>query len=620
MRAGVGISPALAAVREEPIPAWPVGFPINPMIKKFALLSVSLTAAAIAAPPGGGYELLFEDNFDGPQVNAAAWRYREGPRTSGTWINGLNRKENVFIKDGNLVIRAMVEPINGKTENTGGGLISRSNFGYGYYETRSKPFMAGKGVHSAFWQAGANKNDKWDNNNNIFEIDSYEIDSGQWIGANNLYVHIAPKDMGELPWPYRNGLPFRLDKDGWWVDGYEYTPEGVTFYEHGKIVGQAEFHDLAAQQMVWLTALNGVGKVDVAKQPGDTFFDYFRYYAKDFPGHNLLPNGDFEYNHDKTPKSPIAWHQDGTENAFTVVRGPAARNAYYLEIGGAMPFEIRLFQKLEYLRNGDYQLTAKIRNPGGRVKASLIANGRTVVIPAADEWTLVQIDSVPVTRNTAEIAIHAAGAPGDVLSIDDIQFRKPVPAGQLAPPERPFTLARDPIWQIAMTRPIDFSGDASFFFISRNVGYGNAMTLSVDLTPGILATMCPITRAPAKGKNGWAVVLGDKGEVAFRIGSKADFTDVVAPGAYSPGKTIRLKCVYNKGTASIYIDGRKVAEKSGIPQGVKDSTQAGTFGAVLSGFDAVGEVIGESAKKPAGKGRNYVGRIFDLRIYNRVAD
>jgi len=48
---------------------------------------------------------------------------------------------------------------------------------------------------------------------------------------------------------------------------------------------------------------------------------------------------------------------------------------------------------------------------------------------------------------------------------------------------------------------------------------GNAMTLKVDLMPKIRAAMCPIMRRPSKGRNGWALVLGGKGEVAFRIGS-----------------------------------------------------------------------------------------------------
>lgn len=591
----------------------------SPMLKSQISLVFVLSAFAVAAPPTKDYELMFEDNFDGSRVNEAVWRYREGPRTSGTWINGLNRKENVLVKDGDLVVRCMVEKINGKTENTGGGLISKANFGYGYYETRSKPFMAGKGVHSAFWQAGANRDDKWDGNNSIFEIDSYEIDSGHFIGANNLYVHLAPAGMNELPWPYRNGLPFKLDRDGWWIDAYEYTPEGVTFYEHGKVVGQADFTDLCARQMVWLTALNGVGKVDADKQPADTRFDYFRYYAKDFPGHNLLPNGGFEYNQGKNPNSPISWRREGSDKAFSVIKGDAARDGHYLRVGDGNDFDVRLFQKLEFIRNGIYQLAARVRNPGGKVKASLMANGRKVDIPASDEWSLVRLNDVPVTEKTVEIALTAVGDSGNALCIDDIQFKKPVAPGGTPPPERPFTLDQDPIWKIAMNRPIDFSGDASFFFISRNVGFGDAMTLKVDLTPKIRAAMCPIMRTPPKGRNGWAVVLGDKGELAFRIGSKADFTEIVVPDAYQANRKIQLKCVYQKGSAAVFVNGKKMAEKSGIAHGVKDSTQAGTFGATLSGFDAIGEVIGES-RKPKGKGRNYVGSVSRLQIFNRVAE
>lgn len=225
-------------------------------------------ASLFAAPPSADYELIFEDEFSGP-VNESMWNYREGRRTMGTWINALNQKTNVSTKAGNLVITARTEEIKGKKEYTGGGLISKRNFGYGYYETRSKPFMAGKGVHSAFWQAGGN--------GRIFEIDSYEIDSGSYMACRNLYVHICPSSYAnEMPWPHRAHLPFKLDKDGWWINAFEYTPEGVVFYENGKVKATADFPDLAAQQVVWLTALNGTGKVDEEKQPGDTLFDYFR--------------------------------------------------------------------------------------------------------------------------------------------------------------------------------------------------------------------------------------------------------------------------------------------------------------------------------------------------------
>ena len=39
----------------------------------------------------------------------------------------------------------------------------------------------------------------------------------------------------------------------------------IAIVDHGKIVARADFPDLVAQQNVWLTALNGVGKVETAR-------------------------------------------------------------------------------------------------------------------------------------------------------------------------------------------------------------------------------------------------------------------------------------------------------------------------------------------------------------------
>ena len=52
---------------------------------------------------------------------------------------------------------------------------------------------------------------------------------------------------------------FFASPDGWWIDAYEYTPDGVVFYDQGREVARADFLDLVAAQNVWLTALNGVG-------------------------------------------------------------------------------------------------------------------------------------------------------------------------------------------------------------------------------------------------------------------------------------------------------------------------------------------------------------------------
>jgi hypothetical protein len=110
-----------------------------------------------------GYVQLYEDNFSGPTLNLKDWQYRTGRRTGMGYMDGLNLSENVYQKDSALHIVVKHEQINGKWENTGGGIIGKINFGYGFYESLSKPFMAGHGVHTSFWQRGGSNP-----NNNIF--------------------------------------------------------------------------------------------------------------------------------------------------------------------------------------------------------------------------------------------------------------------------------------------------------------------------------------------------------------------------------------------------------------------------------------------------------------------
>lgn len=561
-----------------------------------------------AAPPASDYELIYSDEFTNA-VNEAMWSYREGRRTMGTWINALNLKENVSVRDGNLVITSKTEEIKGKKEYTGGGLISKRNFGYGYYETRSKPFMDGKGVHSAFWQAGGN--------GRIFEIDSYEIDSTSTMACRNLYVHVSPSRYGnEMPWPHRAHLPFKLDQQGWWINAYEYTPEGVTFYENGKVVGQAEFTDLAAQQVVWLTALNGTGKVDENKQPGDTLFDYFRFYAKDWPGHNLLSNGNFEYNQDKSPTKPIAWVMKGDSAACELIKGDAPRDAYALKIGNGKPHSLTLSQKIDFIRNGNYEFVAKVKRSGAHSKAIFTVNGEQIQIPATSGWTSLERKEIQVKDHAAHIELTVEGSTNDVLFLDDVQFRKP---GK--DPQRPFVLDRDEIWKIGEKKPLHFEGLGEFIIFGRNVGYGDAMTLSLTLTAKAAVNTMPLNRQADDGKNGWALLLTEKGDVVFRVGSKKEFADVIAPNAYKAGNPVNIRCVYDKGLARIWIDGVKAAERNNITFGVKDSTKAGKLGTTESGYEAVGEVMGEfNQPKKRVRSVNFAGQISNLRIYNRAIE
>jgi beta-glucanase (GH16 family) len=584
---------------------------------RWALFLLFTGVGAAAEPPGRGYVLLYEDHFNGAVVNEKAWSYRTGRRTGGN-LNGVNLARNVSVSDGMLRIAVRHETIDGKLESTGGGLISRQQFGYGYYETLSKPFMAGRGVHTSFWQAGGAKP-----NNDIFEVDSYEIDSTHKMGCNNLYLHISP--LGRpVPWVSRANVPFEFRPDGWFLDGYEYTPDGIIFYDNGKVVATADWQDLTAQQAVWLTALNGAGKVDGEKQPGESVFDYFRYYARDWPGVNLLPNGSFEYNQDRIdPEKPVAWQQEGAAGVAKVVEGEAARDRYKLRQGSpTSAYTARTTQTLEFLMNGDYRLTAMARSSGGQRLARVRVSGfggdeLSAPIPTSYAWTPIAIPRVPVTGHGVTISVESAGAAGQWLEIDDIEFMKPPPAGQARRPRKPFTLIGDPIYTLAKKMPIVFTGDDKFYFFDRSVAIGDAITVSFEMTVRELMSASPIARIPRTGRSGWAVQLTPSGDLVFRIGSMAEHRDVIARQAYRAGVPVRLTFVFDGGTAAIFVDGKGVARESGIPFDTKDATAAGRLGAVTETYQAVGDVIVHTGER--GPVRKFAGSIRDLAIYNRAA-
>lgn len=580
------------------------------------IIPVSVSVAQ-GPPPDQGYELLFEENFEGDSIDPDLWVYRERRRTAGDWINGYSLKEKVYLKDGMLHIEADYEKVNGEYEYTGGGIISKMNFGYGYYESVSKPYMAGTGVHTSFWQAGSQRP-----NNNIFEIDGYEIDSKSKMACNNLYVHLASKDA-RIAWPHRGNMPYVTDEDGWILDAWEYTPDGVNFFDGGKLVATAEWKDLTAQQQVWLTALNGCGQVDIDALPGESLFKYFRYYAKDYPGVNLLPNGDFEYNQDKVnPSKPVSWTPVEDGSAILVVEGDAANDRYKLRFDDDKNYKAVLEQKIEFIRNGAYMLTAQVRSNNKTGVARINVNGEdyTLNLPVSKKWKQVELSNITVENNEAHIAISVSGQANEWLEMDDVKFMKPPLEGQTVRQPGPLKIVQEPLWHLAKAEPIVFPGDDRFFFFDRFLGYGDAISVAFTIKADRLANMTPIARIPKTGQSGWLIGLREDGGLIFRIGSQADYTDVVAQDVYTAGKECQVVCQFDNGTASIYLDGKLIASRTGIIQDTLDKTAAGKLGSVGWGYEAINGVVQESEEKQNEmvETKNFKGTIQNVKIYNKA--
>lgn len=586
----------------------------------FSLLAGPSTLLLAQAPPG--YTLLYQDNFDGTHVNQQDWAYRVDRRQMGTWVNGLDRAENVSEHDGALHITVRKEKIDGKDEFTGGGLISKHQFGYGYYECLSRPFMAGKGAHTAFWQSGGAVP-----NNEIFEIDSYEIDSGDFMGTNNLYMHLRPSDGKEEAWPLRSSEPWAFRSDGWYLDAFEYTPDGIIYYDNGKVAAHAEYRDLVAAQVVWLTALNGIRGLDESKQPGESVFKYFRYYAKDYPGINILPNGDFEYNQQAGPSiMPIAWQQEGTANSAYVATGSAIHGQYFLHQGNdSKPFEVTTAQSLEYIMNGSYLLTAMVRSSGGQRVARIKVSGfggreLTLDIPATEAWKQLTIPVIPVANHSVTIEIASQGEPGQWLEVDNIEFMKPPLPGQTPRDPEPFAFRRDPIWKAAQTYPLHYVGDNSFIMLDRNLGLGNAVSVTFAINPVRMEDTVPIERAAKDGPSGWSFLLTRHGDIVFRIGSVANHQDLIAHHAYAPGRIQRVTGTFDHGVASLYIDDKLAARQTGFRTNTNDDATVGKIGYTGDEYTAVGDIALRTGaeESPDFKSEHFAGDISDLRIYNRA--
>jgi hypothetical protein len=576
-------------------------------------------ASAHGAPPAADYELLFADEFSGDHVDLAHWNHRVG-RRSGTSINGMNLAQNVRVEDGHLIVAVKHELIDGRMENTGGGLISKQRFGYGYYEVRSQPFMRGRGVHTAFWQKGMGGAE----NNAVFEIDSHEIDSTQRIACNNLYVDVSTRGYMESAWPHRAQVPLVLPADGWWIDAYEYTPDGVIFYDQGREVARAEFPDLVAAQNVWLTALNGVGTVDANRMPGESRFDYFRFYARDYPGANLLPNGGFEFNQDKTDlQHPVSWSEEGAVEASRVVRGDAFVGDFKLRHGSDRAYAVTTRQSLEFIRNGEYELRARIRR-GGSGQASVVVSGHggpdlKLDLPTSTNWVPVRIDRVMVATHGVTVSVVSSGGAADWLEIDEIQFMKPPLPGQEPRPTRSFAYrAGDPIWSIGQGRPIEFSGDEKFYFFGRNCGAGEAMTVTAALAPSRMADALPIARLPKSDAAGWALGVTAGGDVFLRVGSRERHADAVARGVLKLGKTTQVAATFLRGEVCVYVGGELKARVN-TPFPVLDYNSApGRLGANSGRYDAVGDVtLGTSGPSSPQTWGSYSGRLGQVNIYNR---
>jgi predicted GH43/DUF377 family glycosyl hydrolase len=214
-----------------------------------------------------GYKLAWHDEFDGVAVNTNEWNYRTGERFWST-----QRPENVSVADGKLRLTLKKEKL-GNTDYTAGGLISKREFKFGYYEARLK-MPRGKGWHTSFWMM-RNSDDRNQ------ELDVCEQDS---INPNDYSTNVH----GYKPTHRALGAKHIATPDltaDFHVWGCEFTPTTVTYYFDGKVVDTRDVTNVPLGDVsIWLTSiaapLGKTDKVDDSALPAYAEFDYVRFFEK----------------------------------------------------------------------------------------------------------------------------------------------------------------------------------------------------------------------------------------------------------------------------------------------------------------------------------------------------
>ena len=96
-----------------------------------------------------GYSLVFEDEFEGTELDTTVWKYcNSGPRRGG-----YRAASSVSVKDGNLIFTGEYRDGEFGEGWYGGDLALLEWYKYGYYEIRCKCSPNG-GFWSAFWIMG----------------------------------------------------------------------------------------------------------------------------------------------------------------------------------------------------------------------------------------------------------------------------------------------------------------------------------------------------------------------------------------------------------------------------------------------------------------------------------
>ncbi|MCC5848555.1 MAG: glycoside hydrolase family 16 protein [Verrucomicrobia bacterium] len=219
------------------------------------------------------HRLVWEDDFRSPSVNPDNWVYRTDSKLWST-----QTADNVDISDGQLRLQYRKERKNGM-DYTGGGLISRRAFGYGFFEARLR-MPAGMGWHTSFWLMTHDGSGSTNTDTTAMEIDICEQDS---ILPESYYVSVhrwKGEHLCKSERIHTENLSLAFHRFA-----CLHEPGRVVFYADERVMHEVDTTDMfseVAHMHIWLTGiacnLSDTPRVDDNALPSEARFDWVRVY------------------------------------------------------------------------------------------------------------------------------------------------------------------------------------------------------------------------------------------------------------------------------------------------------------------------------------------------------
>lgn len=226
-----------------------------------------------------GYEIVFEDEFNGTELDTDAWMYRgDGPRRGG-----FNAKSQVRVENGNMIISGdyLEDGMFGAGWYTGMVKL-KERYCKGYFEIRCK-CNAGGGFWSAFWiqadapyTASVSKGGVGGAEIDIFESMSWDAK----IGKNSVSqtIHCAGVDGVQEGFQSRNLGAFygKNIYEEYNTYGLEWNDDEYIFYINGVETARSSFGNGVSEVLEdVIVSLEIPGEEELAKLDKETYHTEF---------------------------------------------------------------------------------------------------------------------------------------------------------------------------------------------------------------------------------------------------------------------------------------------------------------------------------------------------------